>query len=143
MTTTEAHPKDIAPEIFRQRLLIEGFFAREIDEAAVRDYLLGLARELGLGVGISSGANFLAALDVQRRLGDGALVVTVFPDDNKKYLSTDLLRDEPVKPSFLSPHIDLKGFTVFQRIRDSPPFRSAGKGDCPFSDRVTTGKGVL
>ena len=48
MTTTEAHLKDIAPEIFRQRLLIEGHFAREIDEAAVRDYLLGLARELGL-----------------------------------------------------------------------------------------------
>ena len=48
MTTTEAHLKDIAPEIFRQRLLIEGFFAREIDEAAVRDYLLGLAGELEL-----------------------------------------------------------------------------------------------
>ena len=48
MTSTEAHPKDIAPEIFRQRLLIEGFFDREIDEAAVRDYLLGLAAELEL-----------------------------------------------------------------------------------------------
>jgi len=48
MTTTEAHLKNIAPEIFRQRLLIEGFFGREIDEAAVRDYLLGLAAELGL-----------------------------------------------------------------------------------------------
>jgi S-adenosylmethionine decarboxylase len=48
MSTTEAHPRNIAPEIFRQRLLIEGFFAREIDEAAVRDYLLGLAGELEL-----------------------------------------------------------------------------------------------
>jgi S-adenosylmethionine decarboxylase len=48
MTRTQAHPKDIAPEIFRQRLLIEGYFAREIDETVVRDYLLGLARELGL-----------------------------------------------------------------------------------------------
>jgi hypothetical protein len=47
-----------------------------------------LASELGLGVGISSGANFLGALQVQRSLGDGAVVVTVFPDDNKKYLST-------------------------------------------------------
>ena len=48
MTSTEAQPKDIAPEIFRQRLLIEGFFDREIDEAVVRDYLLGLAAELEL-----------------------------------------------------------------------------------------------
>jgi hypothetical protein len=39
---------DIAPEIFRQRLLIEGFFARDIDEQVIRDYLLGLAAHLGL-----------------------------------------------------------------------------------------------
>jgi hypothetical protein len=39
---------NIAPGIFRQRLLIEGFFAREIDEQAVRDYLLGIAAHLGL-----------------------------------------------------------------------------------------------
>ena len=41
-------PAKIAPDIFRQRLLIEGFFAREIDERAVRDYLLGVAGHLGL-----------------------------------------------------------------------------------------------
>ena len=52
-----------------------------------------LASELGLGVGISSGANFLGALKVQEELGPEAIVVTVFPDDNKKYMSTDLLRD--------------------------------------------------
>ena len=57
-----------------------------------------LAGELGLGVGISSGANFLGALDGPgRRSGRDAVVVTVFPDDNKKYLSTDLLREEPVE----------------------------------------------
>jgi S-adenosylmethionine decarboxylase len=39
---------NIAPEIFRQRLLIEGFFAREIDEQVIRDYLLGVAAHLGL-----------------------------------------------------------------------------------------------
>ena len=47
-----------------------------------------LAADLGLGVGISSGANFLGALVVQEHLGVDATVVTVFPDDNKKYLST-------------------------------------------------------
>lgn len=56
-----------------------------------------LAASLGLGVGISSGANFIGALRIQNALGDDAVVTTVFPDDNKKYLSTDLLRDEPVR----------------------------------------------
>jgi hypothetical protein len=42
---------------------------------------------LGLAVGISSGANLLAALMVQERMGADACVVTVFPDDNKKYLT--------------------------------------------------------
>ena len=39
---------DLAPDIFRQRLLIEGFFRREIDADVVRDYLLGVAAHLGL-----------------------------------------------------------------------------------------------
>src|SRR5215469_2730184 len=45
-----------------------------------------LASELGLGVGISSGANFLAAVKVQNELGSDAVVATVLADDNKKYL---------------------------------------------------------
>jgi hypothetical protein len=40
--------KDLAPDIFRQRLLIEGFYGREVGEAAIRDYLLTVARHLGL-----------------------------------------------------------------------------------------------
>lgn len=47
-----------------------------------------LTRDLGLAVGLSSGANFLAALETRRLLGPDATVVTVFADDNKKYLST-------------------------------------------------------
>ena len=43
-----------------------------------------LASKLGLGVGISSGANFLGAV-----LSNLDNVVTVFPDDLKKYLSVD------------------------------------------------------
>lgn len=66
-----------------------------------------LAKDLALGVGISSGCNFLAAVRVQESLGGNAVVATVFPDDNKKYLSTDLLRDEPVRPEYLSPQIEL------------------------------------
>jgi len=75
-----------------------------------------LAARLGLGVGISSGANFLGALKVQEQLGPDAVVVTIFSDDNKKYLSTDLMREEPVKPDFLSPHITLDGFHACKRV---------------------------
>lgn len=75
-----------------------------------------LARDLGLAVGISSGANFLGALKVAELLGTGAVVVTVFPDDNKKYLSTDLLRDEPVRSGYLSPHVRLLAFQGFKRV---------------------------
>jgi len=75
-----------------------------------------LASVLGLAVGISSGANFLGAIAVQNALGNDAVVVTVFPDDNKKYLSTDLLRNEPVKDDYLSPDIELKHFRAFKRV---------------------------
>ena len=39
---------DIAPEIYRQRLLVEGRFTCELDAGAVSDFLLGLAGALGL-----------------------------------------------------------------------------------------------
>lgn len=74
-----------------------------------------LAAQLGIAVGISSGANFIGALMVQNMLGRDAVVVTVFSDDNKKYLSTDLMKQEPVKPGFLSPDVDLIGFRGFKR----------------------------
>ncbi|MDH5234412.1 MAG: cysteine synthase family protein [Gemmatimonadota bacterium] len=77
-----------------------------------------LAAELGLGVGISSGANFLAALAVQDELGPDAAVVTVFSDSNKKYLSTDLLREEPVQPGHRTPHVQLLGFRAINRVCD-------------------------
>jgi len=74
-----------------------------------------LASSLGLGVGISSGCNFLAALKVYAQLGRESVVVTVFPDDNKKYLSTDLLREEPVRDDYLSQQVELTGISTFQR----------------------------
>jgi cysteine synthase A len=75
-----------------------------------------LASELGLAVGISSGANFLAAVKVQDALGGDAVVATVFADDNKKYLSTDLLRDEPVKSHYSSPAVHLTSFRTTRRV---------------------------
>lgn len=68
-----------------------------------------LARELGLAVGISSGANFLGAAQLVEEL-DGAPVVTVFCDSNKKYLSTDLCGEEPVLDGYAAPGVELLGF---------------------------------
>lgn len=75
-----------------------------------------LANQLGIGVGISSGANFLGALKVLLESDEDAVIVTVFPDDNKKYLSTDLLKEQPIKDGFLSPDVELRGFRAFKRV---------------------------
>jgi cysteine synthase A len=75
-----------------------------------------LASILGLGVGISSGANFLGAVKCQDTLGKETVVVTIFPDDNKKYLSTDLLKDEEVKDNFITPAIELQDYRAFKRV---------------------------
>jgi cysteine synthase A len=74
-----------------------------------------LASELGIAVGISSGANFLGALMKLEDLDSDATVVTIFSDDNKKYLSTGLMKKEPVKEGFLSSDIKLKSFVALKR----------------------------
>ena len=45
-----------------------------------------------------------------------AVVVTIFPDDNKKYLSTDLLRKEPLKKGFFSSDVELISYWAFKRV---------------------------
>jgi cysteine synthase len=108
-----------------------------------------LAAELGLGVGISSGANLVGALLVQERLGRDAIVVTVFPDDNKKYLSTGLLREEPVNDACHSSAVRLLGYDVFKRVCNTccdldecsalPPEGFAGERELPACPRVRRG----
>lgn len=79
-----------------------------------------LAAELGLAVGISSGANFIGALIAMERLGKDAIVATIFADDNKKYLSTDLVREEPMKPEYLSQYVRLFGYQTIGRADQNP-----------------------
>lgn len=61
--------------------------------------------KLGIGVGISSGANLLGGI----LLGDDidGNIVTIFPDDNKKYLSTELVNNIDLNPDFISNQIEL------------------------------------
>jgi cysteine synthase A len=75
-----------------------------------------LSRQLGLAVGISSGANVIGAIRVAQELGPDAVVVTVLPDSNKKYLSTDLVREEPMRPEYLSANTEFTGYTPIPRL---------------------------
>ena len=74
-----------------------------------------LAFTFGLGLGISSGANLIGAIKLQQKYGFDAVVATVFADCNKKYLSTDLMKNEPVKENYLSPDVELVDFFPLER----------------------------
>jgi len=78
-----------------------------------------LARQLGLAVGISSGANVIGAIKLKEQMGDDAVVVTLLCDDNKKYLSTDLVKEEPVKEGYISSDLDFTGFEPMPRLEKS------------------------
>lgn len=69
-----------------------------------------LASSLGLGVGISSGANLLGAIIVnEKNIGK---VVTIFADDNKKYLTTPLSLKIDNNPNFISNKIKLIDYEI-------------------------------
>ncbi len=74
---------DFIPSIVDTSILEDSIL---IDDMDAINMSKKLAKELGLGVGISSGANFLGSVLVNNNEN----VVTIFPDDLKKYLSTDL-----------------------------------------------------
>lgn len=69
-----------------------------------------LSKELGLGVGISSGANFLGSVLLEDEIKEN--IVTVFADDNKKYLSTDLSKDIDLSEKFISNKIELLKYEI-------------------------------
>lgn len=68
-----------------------------------------LGRELGLGVGISSGANLIGAILLEEQIGGN--IVTVFPDDHKKYLTTDLSSSQKME-SAVSDQVELLDYTL-------------------------------
>ena len=68
------------------------------------------AQKLGLGVGISSGADFIGSVLLNEELENP--VVTVFADDNKKYLSTELSKELDNNKNFISNQIKLINYEV-------------------------------
>lgn len=69
-----------------------------------------LAKELGLGVGISSGANFIGTILLEAKIQKP--VVTIFVDDNKKYVSTDLCKETKKKEEYISSNIKLIDYEI-------------------------------
>lgn len=79
------------------------------DEDAINMSRL-LSLKLGLGVGISSGCNFLGSILLNDELG--GKIVTIFPDDNKKYLSTDLSKKINYSSNLISNKIKLISYEI-------------------------------
>jgi cysteine synthase A len=74
------------PEILNRKVIDQ--IITVTDDAAYRA-AKQLARQEGLLVGISSGANALAARQVAQTLGPGKNVVTVLPDTGERYISIE------------------------------------------------------
>ena len=80
-----------------------------IDDCDAINMAKRIAKEFGLGIGISSGANFLASVIMDN---DDLKIATVFPDDNKKYITTKLSEEIDDNSKLLSNRVKLLGFEV-------------------------------
>lgn len=69
-----------------------------------------LAKQLGLGVGISSGANLIGSVLLNEKINKP--IVTVFADDNKKYLTTDLSKEIDENKNFISNNLKLINYEI-------------------------------
>ena len=94
---------DFIPELIDTNIIDRVF---DIDDEDAINMSKLIAKKLGLGVGISSGANLLGAilLNHQDNLNN---TITIFPDDNKKYLTTDLTKELKYNKNLISNQIKL------------------------------------
>lgn len=95
---------DFIPKLVDKNLIDKIFLINDEDAMQMARII---SRKLGIGVGISSGANFIGSA----LLGSEIMmpVATVFADDNKKYVSTDLFRDENLDDNLISNNIKILG----------------------------------
>lgn len=98
---------DFVPDLLDRNLLDEVILVNDDDAI---NMARRISRELGLGVGISSGANVIASIIHQEK--EDRPVVTVFADDNKKYLSTDLSKDIDKNENYISNKVELLGYEI-------------------------------
>ena len=97
---------DFIPGIIDQSLIDDIVLIHDCDAINMSKRI---AKEFGLGIGISSGANFLASVLMDN---DDFKIATVFADDNKKYITTKLSEPVDDNPELISNRIKLIGFEV-------------------------------
>ena len=97
---------DFIPGIIEQDLIDDIVLIHDCDAINMSKRI---ANEFGLAIGISSGANFLASVIMDN---DNLNIATVFPDDNKKYITTKLSEKIDENPELISNNIKLIGFEV-------------------------------
>ena len=101
---------EFIPDIFkRNQEVVEKDIILIKDEDAI-NMARNISKKLGIGVGISSGANLIGAVLLKEKIKGE--VVTIFPDDNKKYLSTDLRNDVIENKNLISSGIDLLEYEI-------------------------------
>lgn len=93
---------DFIPKIVDKSLIDKVILVN--DEDAI-NMARKIALNLGIGVGISSGANLIASILAKEEIEGN--VVTVFPDDNKKYLTTDLSKPIDENVEFISNKVEI------------------------------------
>lgn len=106
---------EFIPEIVKLDDLDEIVQANDGDAIIVAQKL---ASQLGLAVGISSGANVIGAIKLKEKMGDDAVVVTLLSDSNKKYLSTDLVKSEPMKDHYVAANLSFVDYEPISRLVD-------------------------
>ena len=96
---------DFIPEIVDRNIINEII---TVDDEDSINMSRKIARDLGIGVGISSGANMIASVIAKENSQKD--IVTVFADDNKKYISTDLSKPIDNNPKYISNKIEILGY---------------------------------
>ena len=98
---------DFIPSIVDLDLIKDVILVNDLDAINMSKKL---SKELGIGVGISSGANMIGSI-LLKEMGYNS-VLTVFSDDNKKYLSTDLTKDIKLKEDNISSKVELLDYEI-------------------------------
>ncbi|WP_405293452.1 PLP-dependent cysteine synthase family protein [Methanobrevibacter sp.] len=97
---------DFIPSIVEQDIIDDIVLIHDCDAINMSKRI---SSKFGLGIGISSGANFLAGVLMN---SDELTMATVFADDNKKYITTKLSEKIDDDPKLISNQIRLIDFEV-------------------------------
>ena len=93
---------DFIPRLVKKEMIDKVILVNDEDSINMSKKI---ALDLGIGVGISSGANMIASI-LAKEENEGN-IVTVFPDDNKKYLSTELSKPIELNKEYISNQVEL------------------------------------